>query len=240
MHKVGTKKTLKHNLEKVRNDIALAEARYHRNPQSVHLIGVSKVHSTDAIRAIVEAGLRDIGESYVQEALVKQNDLSDLPITWHFIGHIQSNKTRDIAANFSWVHSVDRIKIAQRLSNHRPTRLGDLNICLQINVQQELTKDGFSEDEIHTAATTIAKLPNLRLRGLMAIPRYTPDFNEQRKTFARISAIYNQLKTEGLALDTLSMGMSADVEAAIAEGATMVRIGTALFGLRERTEKLAQ
>ena len=232
--------TPKQKLEKVRNHIALAEARYHRNPQSVRLIGVGKVHSADAIRAIAEAGLKDIGESYVQEALVKQNELRDLPITWHFIGHIQSNKTRDIAANFNWVQSVDRVKIAQRLSQHRPAQLGDLNICLQINVQQEQTKDGFSEEEITTAAVAIDQLPNLRLRGLMAIPMYTPDFNEQRKIFARIRSIYMQLKTTGLTLDTLSMGMSADVEAAIAEGATMVRIGTALFGPRQRTEKLAQ
>lgn len=231
--------TPKQKLQKVRSGIALAEARYHRDAQSVRLIGVGKVHSANTIRALVEAGLQDIGESYVQEAITKQHDLRDLSIIWHFIGHIQSNKTRDIAANFDWVHSVDRIKIAQRLSEQRPTHLADLNICLQLNLQQEATKDGFSDFEIDTAATTINALPNLRLRGLMAIPQYTADFSEQRRTFAKIRAVFDRLRSTGLTFDTLSMGMSADMEAAIAEGATMVRIGTALFGPRQKAANLA-
>ena len=232
--------TPEQRLRKVRNEIAQAEARYHRNPHSVRLIGVAKVHSADAIRAAVAAGLRDIGESYVQEALIKQRDLRDLPITWHFIGHIQSNKTRDIAANFDWVQSVDRMKVAQRLSNHRPTHRGDLNVCLQLNLQREVTKSGFIESEIEQAAASISQLPNLRLRGLMAIPQLTPDFDEQRRTFAKIRAVYERLRSANPVLDTLSMGMSADMEAAIAEGATMVRIGTALFGPRQESARLAQ
>lgn len=241
MHKVGTEKlTPKQRLQKVRADIAQAEARYQRNAQSVRLVGVGKVHSTDAIRAIVEAGLKDIGESYVQEALVKQRDLHDLPITWHFIGHIQSNKTRDIAANFDWVQSVDRVKIAQRLSQHRPAHLNDLNICLQLNLQREASKGGFTEMEIEQAAVNISRLPNLRLRGLMAIPQSTLDFTEQRRTFAQIRAVYKELRLTNPTMDTLSMGMSDDMEAAIAEGATMVRIGTALFGPRQTTSKVAQ
>lgn len=225
-------------LQKVSSDIALAEARFHRHPQSVRLIGVGKTHAADAVRAVVEAGLKDIGESYVQEALIKQHDLRDLTIIWHFIGHIQSNKTRDIAANFDWVHSVDRIKIARRLSKHRPAHLADLNVCLQLNLQREVTKDGFGDAEIDAAATAISQLPNLRLRGLMAIPLFTPDFNEQRKTFAKIHTVYDRLRSTGLAMDTLSMGMSADMEAAIAESATMVRIGTALFGPRQQADNI--
>lgn len=232
--------TPERKLQKIRSDIASAEARYDRKPNSVQLIGVGKVHGADAIRAVVEAGLKDIGESYVQEALIKQQSLRDLSITWHFIGHIQSNKTRDIAANFEWVHSVDRIKIARRLSEQRPAHMEDLNICLQLNLQQEASKDGFTESDIAASAAAIDALPNLRLRGVMAIPRLTSDFGEQRKIFARIREVYDRLRTSMPALDTLSMGMSADMEAAIAEGATMVRIGTALFGPRQRAEQLAQ
>ena len=226
-------------LTSVRDSIAEAETRYQRDPGSVRLIGVGKVHSAEAIRAIVIAGLRDIAENYVQEALAKQQQLKDLDIIWHYIGHIQSNKTRDIAENFDWVHSVDRLKIACRLSDHRPLDLPDMNICLQVNLQEERNKSGFTEKELIDVAPTINALPKLRLRGLMAIPRLTTDFKEQRKIFRLVRLVYDRLQSKGLKMDTLSMGMSGDMEAAIAEGATMLRIGTALFGPRQSRAKLS-
>lgn len=204
----------------------------------MRLIGVAKVHSADSIRRLVELGLADIGESYVQEALPKQKELKDLDITWHYIGHIQSNKTRDIAVHFDWVHSVDRIKTARRLSEQRPEQSPDLEICLQVNLQHEASKSGLSESEVYEAADEIRDLPKIRLRGLMAIPRESDDFNEQREAFAQVWALQEDLVRRGHDLDTLSMGMSGDMEAAIAEGATMVRIGTALFGPRpKRTDR---
>ncbi|MDJ0955248.1 MAG: YggS family pyridoxal phosphate-dependent enzyme [Arenicellales bacterium] len=225
--------TPEQKLQSVRNSIAEAESRYQRDSGSVRLIGVGKVHSAESIRAIVNAGLNDIAENYVQEALVKQQQLKDLNIIWHYIGHIQSNKTRDVAENFDWVQSVDRLKIARRLSDQRPVDLPELNICLQVNLQEEPNKSGFTEKELFEVVDTISALPKLRLRGLMAIPRLTTDFKEQRKIFKLIRTVYNGLRSKGLQMDTLSMGMSEDMEAAIAEGATMVRIGTALFGPRQ-------
>ena len=198
----------------------------------MRLIGASKAQTVAAIRVMVQQGVNDIGESYVQEALQKQTQLQDLDIVWHFIGHIQSNKTRDIATHFDWVHSVDRLKIAQRLSQHRAEVAPDLNLCLQINLQHESSKSGLDDAEIDQVAARVAELPGLRLRGVMAIPEPTTDFDQQRATFRRIRGVFERLVSNGLALDTLSMGMSGDVEAAIAEGATMVRIGTALFGPR--------
>ena len=227
------KLTPERKLQSVRNSIAEAESRYQRDSGSVRLIGVGKVHSAESIRAIVNAGLQDIAENYVQEALTKQQQLKDLNIIWHYIGHIQSNKTRDIAEHFDWVQSVDRLKIARRLSDHRPADLPELNICLQVNLQEEPNKSGFMEKELFEVADTISALPRLRLRGLMAIPRLTGDFKEQRKIFRLIRTVYDRLQSKGLRMDTLSMGMSGDMEAAIAEGATMVRIGTALFGPRQ-------
>lgn len=227
------KLTPEQKLQSVRNSIAEAESRYQRDLGSVRLIGVGKVHSAESIRAIVNAGLQDIAENYVQEALAKQQQLKDLNIIWHYIGHIQSNKTRDIAEHFDWVQSIDRLKIARRLSDHRPTDLPELNICLQVNLQEEPNKSGFIEKELYEVADTISALPRLRLRGLMAIPRLTTDFKEQRKIFRLIRTVYDRLQSKGLRMDTLSMGMSEDMEAAIAEGATMVRIGTALFGPRQ-------
>ena len=229
----------KERLEQVTKIIRDAESRYGRTPGSVRLIGVAKVHSAASIRRLVELGLVDIGESYAQEALSKQKELKDLDITWHYIGHIQSNKTRDIAVNFDWVHSVDRIKVARRLSEQRPEGSPDLDICLQVNLQHEPSKSGLSESEVYTAADEIQALPGVRLRGLMAIPRESEDFDEQREAFARVRSLQEALVRRGHSLDTLSLGMSGDVEAAIAEGATMVRIGTALFGprpLRTKTE----
>ena len=233
------KLTPEQKLQNVRNSIAEAESRYQRDSGSVRLIGVGKVHTAESIRAIVSAGLEDIAENYVQEAIAKQQKLKDLNIIWHYIGHIQSNKTRDIAENFDWVQSVDRLKIARRLSDHRPADLPELNICLQVNLQEEPNKSGFTETELFEVVDTINALPKLRLRGLMAIPRLTTDFKEQRKIFKLIRVVYDRLQSRDLEMDTLSMGMSGDMEAAIAEGATMVRIGTALFGPRQTEARLS-
>lgn len=194
------------------------------------LLAVSKTQPAEAIREAFDAGLRDFGENYLQEALEKQADLADLPLRWHFIGPIQSNKTKAIAEHFDWVHSVDRLKIAQRLSEQRPDALGPLNICIQVNVSGEASKSGCSPEAVAALAETIATLPRLRLRGLMTIPAPTENPVEQRQAFARLRRLKETL---GADLDTLSMGMSQDLEAAIAEGATWVRIGTALFGARE-------
>ena len=181
---------------------------------------------------MVTLGQLVYGENYLQEALQKIEALKDLAIEWHFIGPIQSNKTKPIAENFSWVHSVDRFKIAQRLNDQRPPPLPPLNICIQVNVSGEESKSGCTLDELDALASKIALLPNIRLRGLMAIPLSSDNFDEQRKPFARLRGAMERLNREGYKLDTLSMGMSADLNAAIAEGATMVRIGTALFGPR--------
>ena len=204
----------------------------------VTLLAVSKRHPAEKIQSIYELGQRDFGESYLQEALQKIELLSDLDITWHFIGPIQSNKTKQIAQYFQWVHSVDRLKIAHRLSQQHPSELTPLNICLQVNISQEVQKSGFSNSEIHQAIEEISSLPNLALRGLMAIPKATPEgseqFTQQRVAFKQLHMLMQQLNNKyNLHMDTLSMGMSNDLEAAITEGATIVRIGTALFGSRE-------
>jgi hypothetical protein len=176
--------------------------------------------------------LTDFGESYVQEALDKMQQLVDLPITWHFIGPIQSNKTRPIAEQFSWVHGVDRLKIAQRLADSRPKHLPSLNVCLQVNVSGEVSKAGCSPAELPALAQAVSLLPNLRLRGLMAIPEPTPDGSKQRQNFKMLAQLLGALSQHGLVMDTLSMGMSDDFASAIMEGSTMVRIGTAIFGQR--------
>ena len=191
---------------------------------------MSKTKPSSALREAYAAGLRDFGENYLQEALEKQAQLSDLPLSWHFIGPIQSNKTRPIAEHFDWVHSVDRLKIAQRLSEQRPAGLPALNICIQVNVSGEASKSGCSAADLPALAAAIAALPNLRLRGLMAIPEPTEDRAAQDAAFATVRHLQEDLN---LPLDTLSMGMSHDLEAAIAQGATWVRIGTALFGARD-------
>ena len=201
-----------------------------RDPATVGLLAVSKTQPAAAIREAAAAGIRDFGENYLQEALDKQAELSDLPLAWHFIGPIQSNKTKSIAEHFDWVHSVDRLKIAQRLSDQRPTALPPLNICLQVNVSGEASKSGCAPEELPKLAQAVAAMPHLRLRGLMCIPAPSEDPAEQRAAFARLRALRDELP---LTLDTLSMGMSQDLEAAIAEGATWVRIGTALFGARD-------
>ncbi|KAF1311107.1 YggS family pyridoxal phosphate enzyme [Pseudomonas sp. SG-MS2] len=200
-----------------------------RDPASLQLLAVSKTKPASAIRELHAAGVRDVGENYLQEALAKQEDLRDLPLIWHFIGPIQSNKTKAIAEHFDWVHSVDRLKIAQRLSEQRPPGLPPLNICLQVNVSGEDSKSGCAPEDLPALANAVAALPNLRLRGLMAIPEPSEDRAEQEAAFASLRQLQEGLN---LGLDTLSMGMSHDLEAAIAQGATWVRIGTALFGAR--------
>lgn len=203
-----------------------------RKPDDVTLLAVSKTRSTDEIREAFHQGLDCFGENYVQEAIGKIVELSDLPIEWHFIGPLQSNKTRQVAESFAWVHSVDRLKIAQRLSEQRPSNLPSLNVCLQVNIDDEQSKSGCHPDEALALARKIAELPHLRLRGLMAIPAPTDDPVQQHRAFKAVAELSEQLKRAGLPLDTLSMGMSSDLEAAIAEGSTLVRVGTALFGAR--------
>ncbi|KGK42370.1 hypothetical protein LH51_07530 [Nitrincola sp. A-D6] len=203
-----------------------------RHPSEVALLAVSKTRSADEVREAFQQGLIRFGENYLQEALDKIQALADLPLEWHFIGPVQSNKTRQIAESFDWVHSVDRLKIARRLSEQRPTELADLNICLQVNIDDESSKSGCSPNEALDLAREIAALPHLNLRGLMAIPAPTDDAAAQRLAFAKVRALAERIRASGIAMDTLSMGMSGDLAAAIAEGSTMVRIGTALFGPR--------
>lgn len=221
--------TIATNIAKVGTRIREAAQAVARDPDEVQLLAVSKTQPADAIRQASAAGQRDFGENYLQEALEKQTDLRDLPLIWHFIGPIQSNKTKLIAEHFDWVHSVDRLKIAQRLSDQRPPELAPINVCLQVNVSGEASKSGCDPQDVPELARAIAALPRLHLRGLMAIPEPTDDPAEQRAAFARLRQLQSELELE---LDTLSMGMSQDLEAAIAEGATWVRIGTALFGAR--------
>lgn len=222
--------TIEEMIAKVRARIREAAQAAQRDPAAVGLLAVSKTQPAAAIRQAHAHGLADFGENYVQEALAKQAELNDLPLTWHFIGPIQSNKTRAIAEHFDWVHSVDRLKIAQRLAEQRPAHLPPLNICLQVNVSGEASKSGCTPEDLPALAAAVAQLPQLRLRGLMAIPEPSDDPAEQHAAFARLRELQGALPFQ---LDTLSMGMSHDLEAAIAEGATWVRVGTALFGARD-------
>ncbi|MCX7627770.1 MAG: YggS family pyridoxal phosphate-dependent enzyme [Methylophilaceae bacterium] len=226
--------SISERLQAVRNRIAEAARLAGRPPESVVLLAVSKAHSTDAIRAAYAAGQVRFGENYAQEGLNKIAALSDLPLEWHFIGPLQSNKTRLVAEHFSWVHSVDRLKIAQRLNDGRPPRLPPLNVCIQVNISGEASKSGCEPSDLPALARTVAALPRLRLRGLMAIPEPTTDIALQRQRFRMLRELSEALQSEGLVLDTLSMGMSDDFPAAIAEGATLVRIGTAIFGERAK------
>lgn len=226
------------NLQATRDAIRSATLAVARPADSVALLAVSKTFPADAVREAYAAGQRAFGENYLQEALQKIGALRDLPLEWHFIGPIQSNKTRDIAENFAWVHGVDRLKIAQRLSEQRPDTLPPLNFCLQVNVSGEDSKSGVSPQEVEALALQVATLPRLKLRGLMAIPAPADDPAQQRKPFAQMRELLETLNTHGLQLDTLSMGMSHDFPAAIAEGATMVRIGTAIFGKRNYGERV--
>ena len=226
-------------VRKVRNRIESATQAAKRNVDSVTLLAVSKAQPANSIRAVAEAGVRDIGESYLQEALGKIEELKDLPLTWHFIGRLQANKTRVIASHFDWVHGVDRLKIAERLSEQRSFHAPPLNVCLQVNIGGEDSKGGVNPSELPPLVAAVGALPRLKLRGLMCIPPDEEDPARQRMWFAAMRRALEELNAAGAGLDTLSMGMSGDFEAAILEGATIVRIGTALFGERPRTTNTA-
>ena len=224
--------TIASNLQAVRNAMKMAAAEAGTRAEEVRLLAVSKTFPPEALREAYQAGQQCFAESYVQEALEKISALQDLTIEWHYIGPIQSNKTRAIAENFAWVHSVDRLKIAERLSEQRPAHLPPLQVCLQVNISGEGSKAGVSPGETSALAHAVAKLPGLKLRGLMAVPAPSTDVAAQRLPFAQLRELRDRLNRQGLQLDALSMGMSHDFAAAIAEGATMVRIGTAIFGNR--------
>ena len=221
-------------LQQVRERIAVACAAAQRPVQSVTLLAVSKTFGADAVREAHAAGQSAFGENYVQEALAKLAALAGLrpALEWHLIGPLQSNKTREVAAAFDWVHSIDRLKVAERLSAQRPPGLPPLQVCLQVNVSGETSNSGVAPAALAAVAHAVAALPNLRLRGLMSIPEPATDIAAQRAPHRLLREWFDALRREGLALDTLSMGMSADLEAAIAEGATIVRVGTAIFGAR--------
>lgn len=212
--------------------IANAAVAAGRDPAMLRLLAVSKTWPADSVREAAAAGQRAFGENYVQEGVAKVDELAGLGLEWHFIGPLQSNKTRLVANRFSWVHSIDRLKIAERLSEQRDVHLPPLEVCIQVNVSGEASKSGVAPADLPDLARAVAVLPRLRLRGLMAIPEPTPDVALQRARFASLRAMRNELNAAGFALDTLSMGMSDDLEAAIAEGSTLVRVGTAIFGSR--------
>lgn len=219
-------------LHAVQMRIACAIKEAGREDAAVSLLAVSKTVDAAAVRDLAACGQREFGENYVQEALGKQAQLVDLPLVWHFIGPIQSNKTRAIAENFSWVHGIDRLKIAERLSAQRPPDLPPLQVCIEVNVSGEASKGGVPVSALSELADAVAALPRLQLRGLMAIPAPVVGRDAQRTEFRQVRLAFDALNSRGHTLDTLSMGMSADLEAAILEGATIVRIGTALFGER--------
>ncbi|TAM55157.1 MAG: YggS family pyridoxal phosphate-dependent enzyme [Paraburkholderia sp.] len=223
------------NLQQVHARIERAARAAQRPTDAIRLLAVSKTFAADDIRTAFVAGQRAFGENYVQEAVSKIEALADLrtEIEWHFIGPLQSNKTRPVAEHFDWVHSIDRLKIAQRLSEQRPDTLPPLNVCLQVNVSGEASKSGVAPEDAPAVAREIAGLPKLRLRGLMSIPEPAADPAAQREPHRILRELYETLRAQGVALDTLSMGMSGDLEAAVLEGATMVRIGTAIFGKRD-------
>lgn len=221
-------------LEIVRERITEAEKQAGRPPGSVSLLAVSKTRPVADLREALAAGQQRFGENYLQDALPKITELADEPIEWHYIGPIQSNKTREIAEHFAWVHSVDRLKIARRLSEQRPGHLPPLNICLQVNTSGETSKAGVPPAEAGELARALTGLSNLRLRGLMTLPAPADDVDQQRLPFRQLHELFEELNEGGLEMDTLSMGMSNDLEAAIAEGSTLVRIGTAIFGERNR------
>lgn len=225
-------KSIEKNLDHVRAQILQAANACKRDPGSVLLLAVSKKKPASDIRAAFALGQRHFGENYLQEAQQKMRELEDLDICWHFIGPIQSNKTRNIAEAFAWAHCVDRVKIAKRLSDQRPDGLEPLNICIQVNLDHEASKAGIDLDAVGELAAQIHRLPGIRLRGLMTIPAPRETLDEQRAAFARLATALDDLRQRGIDCDTLSMGMTHDMEAAIAEGSTLVRIGTAIFGER--------
>jgi len=225
------------NLKQVRAQLADAAAGANREVNDVTLLAVSKTRPAEDLRAAYAEGQTDFGENYLQESLEKIEVLADLPLCWHFIGPIQSNKTRPIAENFHWVHSVDREKIGRRLSEQRPDGMAPLNLCLQVNISGEASKSGCLPEDVPALAAALSALPNVVVRGLMAIPQATEDETEQRAVFARMKALLESLQQDYQQVDTLSMGMSGDMSAAIAEGSTMVRIGTAIFGARDYSQR---
>ena len=227
-----TTTNLQSNYKTVIEQIRAMEASAGRPCESVNLVAVSKLHPVESIRKMALLGQRAFGENFVQEAKTKQEALAALNLEWHFIGHIQSNKTKEIANSFSWVHSVDRVKIARRLANQRSSDMPPLNICIQVNLQAEQTKSGASAAEIGNLAEEISAFENVSVRGLMIIPQPEPDPMKQRAVFAELRQLLETINERGYVMDTLSMGMTADMEAAISEGSTHVRIGTALFGPR--------
>lgn len=219
-------------LAHIRQTISDVEVRFNREPGSVQLLAVSKTKTIGDIQAAIDSGQSSFAENYLQEAVEKIKQLNNARLEWHFIGSIQSNKTRELANHFQWVHTVDRIKIAQRLSEMRPDHLPPLNICLQVNISGEQSKSGVEPQQLKQLAADCEALPNIKLRGLMAIPAPESDFDRQRMPFREMQRLFTELKTDYPEMDTLSMGTSNDLPAAIAEGATMVRIGTAIFGSR--------
>ena len=227
------------NLQAVRERIARAAAAAGRDPRAVALLAVSKTHAASLVEQAWSSGQRAFGENYVQEALEKMDSLSARAIEWHLIGPLQSNKTQLAASRFDWVQTLESEKIARRLSGQRPAQLQPLNVLIQVNVSGESTKSGVSPDDLSRLASFVSALPRLRLRGLMAIPEPTKEASLQRLRFSEVGRIFRQLQNQGFELDTLSMGMSDDMEAAIAEGATLVRIGSAIFGARQKIRPAA-
>jgi len=225
--------TIRDNLQIIGAKLKQFALQYQRPLNDIQLLAVSKRHSVECIREAYESGQKAFGENYVQELLDKVSQLSDLEIEWHYIGPLQSNKTRKIAQVASWVHTIDRLKIAKRLNDQRPENLPPLSVCIQVNISGEASKSGVLPEDVDALAIEISQLPRLNLRGLMAIPAPETDFDKQRAIFSKVAALKAQLNQQGHQLDTLSMGMTGDMEAAIAEGATIVRIGTAIFGARE-------
>jgi PLP dependent protein len=220
--------------------IASATTRSGRSPQSVGLVAISKGHPGEALRTLFELGQRDFGENYLQEALPKMQALSDLPIRWHFTGQVQGNKTRVIAEHFDWVHTVDRERIASRLNEQRPPHLAPLNVCIQVKLEDEPGKGGLDPGDVESVARAISQMPRLKLRGLMTLPPPRNSYEEQKLLFDRLAELLRELQTQRFDVDTLSMGMSDDLEAAVAAGATLVRIGTAIFGARARAAPAAK
>ena len=221
------------NCRKIRDLLTAAAIEAGREPESVELLAVSKRHPLEAILEAAAAGQRDFGENYVQEGLEKISSCPREDLVWHFIGHLQSNKTRQAAEHYDWVHTVDKLKIARRLSEQRPDHLGNLDICLQVNIDNEPGKSGAAAKDVPELAAAVADLPRLRLRGLMCMPAIREGFEAQREPFAQLRKLAQSVSDGGIELDTLSMGMTDDYRAAIFEGATIVRIGTAIFGPRE-------
>ena len=223
---------IENNLARIKQQIEQAATDFDRKTSNISLLAVSKRKPASDLRSAYNCGQRDFGENFLQEAQQKMRELADLDIVWHFIGPVQSNKTKALAESFDWVHCVDRVKIAQRLSNQRPESMPPLNICIQVNIDLEASKSGVAPNDITALAESIRHLPKIKLRGLMAIPAQHSDFESQREPFARLKQALHDLQQHGLDCDTLSMGMSHDMQAAIAEGSTLVRIGTAIFGER--------